>query len=34
MSAQPSQALEVFFSYAHRDEVLRNELVKHLDEPA
>ena len=30
MSAQPSQALEVFFSYAHRDEVLRDELVKHL----
>jgi len=30
MSAQPSQALEVFFSYAHRDETLRDELVKHL----
>src|SRR5215510_6517984 len=30
MSAQPSQALEVFFSYAHKDEKLRNELVKHL----
>jgi TIR domain len=30
MSAQPSQALEVFFSYAHRDEALRDELVKHL----
>ena len=30
MSVQPSQALEVFFSYAHKDEELRNELVKHL----
>jgi tetratricopeptide (TPR) repeat protein len=30
MSAQPSQALEVFCSYAHRDEALRDELVKHL----
>jgi hypothetical protein len=30
MSAQPSQTLEVFFSYAHRDEALRVELVKHL----
>ena len=30
MSAQPPQALEVFFSYAHEDEALRGELVKHL----
>jgi len=30
MSAQPSQALEVFCSYAHRDEALRDDLVKHL----
>lgn len=30
MSAQPPQALEVFFSYAHEDEAWRNELVKHL----
>jgi hypothetical protein len=30
MSAQSSQALEVFFSYAHEDEKLRDELVKHL----
>jgi hypothetical protein len=30
MSAQPSQVLEVFFSYAHEDEALRDVLVKHL----
>jgi hypothetical protein len=30
MSAQPPHALEVFFSYAHEDEKLRDELVKHL----
>src|SRR5262245_63854111 len=30
MSAPPPQALEVFFSYAHEDEALRGELVKHL----
>src|SRR5438105_4373420 len=29
MSAQPS-AIEVFYSYAHKDEALRNELEKHL----
>src|SRR5215510_10451604 len=30
MSAQPSQALEVFISYAHEDEALCDALVKHL----
>ena len=30
MSAQPSQTLEVFCSYAHEDEALRDTLVKHL----
>src|SRR5262245_2305666 len=30
MSTQPPQALEVLFSYAHEDEKLRDELVKHL----
>jgi hypothetical protein len=33
MAASPSapqRAIEVFFSYAHEDEVLRNELAKHL----
>src|SRR5262245_56487929 len=30
MSARPSQTLEVFCSYAHEDEALRDELVKHL----
>jgi hypothetical protein len=24
------EAIEVFFSYSHRDEDLRNELIKHL----
>ena len=28
--ASPVPALEVFFSYSHRDEALRGELVKHL----
>ena len=26
-----SQPVQIFFSYAHRDEALRNELAKHLD---
>ncbi len=30
MSVQPHQAIEVFYSYAHEDEKLRNELEKHL----
>jgi hypothetical protein len=33
MAASPSapqRAIEVFFSYAHEDEALRNELAKHL----
>lgn len=30
MSMQSNQALEVFYSYAHEDEKLRKELVKHL----
>ncbi len=29
-TASPQRAIEVFFSYAHADEVLRNELAKHL----
>ena len=29
-SSQPSNAIEVFFSYAHEDEALRDELAKHL----
>lgn len=30
MSVQPHQAIKVFYSYAHEDEKLRNELEKHL----
>ncbi|MEH2207529.1 MAG: toll/interleukin-1 receptor domain-containing protein [Nostoc sp.] len=30
MPLQPDQAIEVFYSYAHEDEKLRNELEKHL----
>jgi tetratricopeptide (TPR) repeat protein len=30
MTSVPTQAVEVFYSYAHEDEALRNELVKHL----
>lgn len=32
MSAQPT-SIEVFYSYAHEDEMLRNELEKHLSIP-
>ena len=28
--SQDLQALEVFFSYAHEDEILRDRLAKHL----
>ncbi|MEH2290483.1 toll/interleukin-1 receptor domain-containing protein [Nostoc sp.] len=30
MSLQPDQAIEVFYSYAHEDEKLREKLEKHL----
>ena len=30
MSAETAEALELFYSYAHKDERLRNELDKHL----
>ncbi|MBW4577998.1 MAG: toll/interleukin-1 receptor domain-containing protein [Tildeniella nuda ZEHNDER 1965/U140] len=30
MSTAPNTAIEVFFSYSHRDETLRDELAKHL----
>ena len=30
MTAAPTKAVEVFYSYAHKDEKLRNELEKHL----
>ncbi|MCC5664367.1 toll/interleukin-1 receptor domain-containing protein [Nostoc sp. CHAB 5784] len=30
MSVQPHQAIEVFYSYAHEDEKLRDKLEKHL----
>ncbi len=30
MATQPTDAIEVFYSYSHRDEKLRNELEKHL----
>ncbi|MEH1798211.1 MAG: toll/interleukin-1 receptor domain-containing protein [Nostoc sp.] len=30
MSLQPDQAIEVFYSYAHEDEKLRDKLEKHL----
>ena len=30
MSVKPAKAIEVFFSYSHKDEELRNELKKHL----
>ncbi len=30
MSAQSTQPIEVFFSYSHKDEELRDELAKHL----
>jgi hypothetical protein len=29
-SSQCNEAIEVFFSYSHRDEDLRNEMIKHL----
>lgn len=28
MTIEPAQAIDVFFSYAHEDEVLRDELAK------
>jgi hypothetical protein len=31
MSSVPTQAVEVFYSYAHKDEELRNELVFQRD---
>src|SRR5260221_4463327 len=30
MTSKPTKVIEVFFSYAHKDERLRNELEKHL----
>ena len=30
MSVQPNQAIELFYSYAHEDEKLRDKLEKHL----
>ena len=30
MASEPNQVIEVFFSYAHKDINLRNELEKHL----
>ncbi|QKQ76203.1 toll/interleukin-1 receptor domain-containing protein [Nostoc sp. TCL240-02] len=30
MSVQPYQAIELFYSYAHEDEKLRDKLEKHL----
>ncbi len=30
MAGKPTRAIEIFFSYAHEDEMLRNELEKHL----
>ncbi len=30
MTAEPTQAIEIFFSYAHEDELLRHTLEKHL----
>lgn len=30
MASEPVKVVEVFFSYAHKDEKLRNELEKHL----
>jgi len=30
MSSAPTQAVEVFYSYAHKDEKLRNVLEEHL----
>src|SRR6266704_5328694 len=30
MTAEPRSPIEVFYSYAHADEKLRNELEKHL----
>ena len=29
-SSKPTRAVEVFFSYSHKDEDLQNELSKHL----
>ena len=31
MTTEPTTPLNVFYSYAHRDEKLRNELGKHLN---
>ncbi|HKS39888.1 MAG TPA: hypothetical protein VJX74_04690, partial [Blastocatellia bacterium] len=28
--SRPSEAIKVFYSYAHEDEVLKDKLVKHL----
>ena len=30
MSGEPAKVIEIFYSYAHEDEDLRNQLFKHL----